>query len=59
MPRTRNKKPLHLEVTGLAPLPPALEEWERSVIEPALDRIFETPTWSSTNKEVRDGEEER
>ena len=44
MPRTRNKKPLHLEVTGLAPLAPTLEEWERSVIEPALDRLFEAPT---------------
>ena len=59
MPRTRNRKPLDLEVTGLAPLPPTLEEWERSVIEPALERIFETPTRSATDKEERDGEEAR
>ena len=59
MPRTRNKNPVHLEVTGLAPLPPTPEAWERSVIEPALDRLFETPTRSATNKDVRDGEEAR
>ncbi len=42
MHRTHKKKPLHLEDKGLAPLPPTLEEWERSVIEPAIERLFET-----------------
>jgi hypothetical protein len=37
MPRPRTKKPAHLEVTGLAPLPHAIEEWERALIEPVLN----------------------
>jgi hypothetical protein len=57
MPRPRRKKPVHLEVTGFAPLPPAIEEWERALIEPVLARLFETPKPFSTDpKEVRGGE---
>lgn len=60
MPRTRTKKPVHLEVTGLPPLPPAMEEWERALIEPVLARAFDAPTLSTTaTKEVRDGEDAR
>lgn len=60
MPRTRTKKPVHLEVTGLAPLPSAMEEWERALIEPVLDRAFDAPKQSTTStKEVRDGEDAR
>lgn len=58
MPRTRTKKPVHLEVTGLAPLPPAIEGWERALIEPVLARAFDAPTPSTRDaKEVRDGED--
>jgi hypothetical protein len=57
MPRPRPKKPVHLEVTGLAPLEPAMEEWERSLMEPVLARLFDTPQSATTEpKEVRDGE---
>jgi hypothetical protein len=60
MPRTRSKKPLHLEVTGLEPLPPTLEEWERSFIEPVLARLFEESRQPTADaKEARDGEEAR
>lgn len=60
MPRTRSKKPIHLEVTGLAPLPPVMEEWERALIEPVLTRAFDAPKSSTTDaKEVRDGEDAR
>jgi hypothetical protein len=60
MPRPRSKKPVHLEVTGLAPLPPEMEEWERALIEPVLTRLFETPKPSGSDaKEVRHGEEAR
>ena len=56
MRRPRSKKPVHLEVTGLAPLPPAIDEWERSLIEPVLARPFDAPRPSSTDdKEARDG----
>lgn len=57
MPRPRPKKPVHLEVTGLAPLQPAIEEWERALIEPVLARLFEAPKATTTEpKEARDGE---
>ncbi|MBC7172884.1 MAG: hypothetical protein H5U40_10670 [Polyangiaceae bacterium] len=57
MPRPRSKKPVHLEVTGLAPLPLASEEWERSLIAPVLARLFDAPRPSTNDdKEVRDGE---
>lgn len=57
MPGPRPKKPVHLEVTGLAPLPPRIEEWERALIEPVLARVFDTPRAPTTEpKEVRDGE---
>jgi hypothetical protein len=57
MPRPRIKKPVHLEVTGLAPLPPAIEEWERALIEPVLMRLFDAPRAPTTEpKEARDGE---
>jgi hypothetical protein len=57
MPRPRIKKPAHLEVTGLAPLPPAIEGWERALIEPVLARLFEAPKVTTTEpREVRDGE---
>lgn len=57
MPRPRIKKPLHLEVTGLAPLPFAFEEWERALIEPVLAHLFNAPKVTTTEpKEVRDGE---
>ncbi|MBX3213683.1 MAG: hypothetical protein KF850_16715 [Labilithrix sp.] len=61
MPRTRSKKPVHLEVTGLAPLPPVMEEWERALIEPVLARAFDVPPSSAVDskKEVRDGEDAR
>jgi hypothetical protein len=39
MPRPRIKEPVHLEVTGLAPLPPAIEEWEHALIQPVLTRL--------------------
>lgn len=56
MPRRRPKQPAHLEVTGLAPLPPALEEWERALVEPVLARLLDTPTATPTGpKEARDG----
>jgi hypothetical protein len=57
MPQPRPKKPVHLEVTDLAPLPLALEEWERALIEPVLARLFDAPKAPTTEpKEVRDGE---
>jgi hypothetical protein len=57
MPRPRPKKLAHLEVTGIAPLPPAIEEWERALIEPVLARLFNAPKVTTTElKEVRDGE---
>lgn len=57
MPRTRSKKPVHLEVTGLAPLPPAMEEWERALIEPVFARAFDVPKSATTDtREVCDGE---
>jgi hypothetical protein len=60
MPRPRVKKPVHLQVTGLAPLPPAIEEWERAVIEPVLARLFDAPSPSTNDdEEVRDGEDAR
>lgn len=60
MPRPRSKKPVHLEVTGLAPLPLAIDEWERSLIEPVLACLFDAPkTRTAEPKEVRDGEEAR
>lgn len=56
MPRTRSKKPVHLEVAGLAPLPPMMEEWERALIEPVLARAFDAPNPSTPDAtEVRDG----
>jgi hypothetical protein len=60
MPRPRIKKPLHLEVTGPTPLPPAIEEWERALIEPVLARLFESPKQPPNDvKEERDGEDAR
>ena len=57
MPRPRIKKPVHPKVTGLEPLPPATEEWERALIEPVLARLFDAPKVTTTEpKEVRDGE---
>jgi hypothetical protein len=57
MPGPRPKKPAHLEVTGLAPLPPAFEEWERALVEPVFVRLFDAPKAPTTDpKEVRDGE---
>lgn len=57
MPRTRSKKPVHLQVSGIGPLPPATELWERALIEPALARLFETPKPTTADtKEARDGE---
>ena len=59
MPRPR-KKPVHLEVSGLAPFPPALEEWERVLVEPVLARLFDASKPSTADtKEVHDGEEAR
>jgi len=56
MPRPRRKKPVHLEVTGLAPLPPAVEAWERALIEPVLSRLFDAPKATTTEPtEARDG----
>ncbi|OJY26309.1 MAG: hypothetical protein BGO98_38760 [Myxococcales bacterium 68-20] len=43
MPRSHSKKPVHLEVIGLAPFPSTLDEWERALIEPVLARLFEEP----------------
>lgn len=58
MPRPRIKKPVHLEVTGRAPLPIAIDEWERTLVEPLFARLFDTPKATATEpKEVRDGEE--
>lgn len=57
MPQPRPKKPAHLEVTGVAPLPPALEDWERAIIEPVLGRLFDAPKATTAEpKEVRNGE---
>lgn len=57
MPKPRRKKPVHLEVTGLAPLPPAIDEWERALIEPVLAHVFDTPRAPTTEpKGARDGE---
>lgn len=57
MRRPRIKKPVLLEVTSLAPLPPAIDEWERALIEPVLARLFDAPRAPTTGpKEVRDGE---
>ena len=45
------------EVTGLAPLPPAMKEWERVLVEPVLLFLFEAPKAPTTEpKEMRDGE---
>ena len=53
-----SKKPIRLEATGLAPLLPTLDEWERALIEPVVARFFEAPKLATTHtKEVRDGEE--
>jgi hypothetical protein len=60
MPRPRLKKLAHQKVTGLAPLPPAFEEWERALIEPVLARLFDAPKApTAESKEVRDGEDAR
>jgi hypothetical protein len=60
MPGPRSKRPVHLKVTGLAPLPPAIDEWERALIEPVLARLFDVPKVITTEpKEVRDGEDAR
>lgn len=57
MPRPRIKKSAHLEVTGLAPPPPAIDEWERALVEPVLARLFDAPKATTTEpKEARDGE---
>ncbi len=57
MPRPRTKKSAHLEVTGLAPVPPQIHEWERALIEPVLARLFDAPEVTTTEpKEARDGE---
>ncbi|MCB9616671.1 MAG: hypothetical protein H6722_29905 [Sandaracinus sp.] len=57
MPRPHRKEPARLKVTGPAPLPPAIEEWERALIEPLLARLFDAPKATTTEpKEVRDGE---
>jgi hypothetical protein len=57
MPRFHVRKPRHLDVTGLAPLPLAFEEWERALIEPVLPLLFNAPKVTTTEpKEVRDGE---
>jgi hypothetical protein len=57
MPRPRPKKPVHLKVTGLAPLPPAMDEWERALIEPVFARLSDVPKVTTTEpREVRDGE---
>ena len=57
MPGPRPKKPVHLEVSGLTPLPPAIDESERALVEPVLSRIFDRPKAPTTEpKEVRDGE---
>lgn len=56
MPRPHIKKPVHLEVTGLAPLPAAIEQWERALIEPVLARLFDAPKATTTEPtEARDG----
>jgi hypothetical protein len=60
MPKPHLKQPASLEVTCLPPLPPALEEWERAIIEPVLGRLFDAPKATTTEpKEVRDGEDAR
>jgi hypothetical protein len=60
MPRPRIKKPVHLQVTGLGTLPPAIEEWERAVIEPVLARLFDAREPATPDpKEARDGEDAR
>jgi len=58
MPEPRAKKPpVHLDGTGLAPLRPTPDDWERALIEPVLDRLFESPKQPTNDvKEVRDGE---
>lgn len=58
MPGPRSK-PVHLKVTGPAPLPPAIDEWERALIEPVLARLFDVPKATTEAKEVRDGEDAR
>lgn len=58
MPRSRTWKPILFEVTGLSSLPPAMEEWERTQIEPLLARLFDVPNSTTNNpKELRDGKE--
>ena len=58
MPRPRSKKTVQLEVTGLVPLPPAIDEWERALIEPVLFRLFEVPHATTTEpKEAHHGED--
>jgi hypothetical protein len=60
MPRTRTKKPVHLEVTSLTPIWPVMEEWERALIEPVLARLFDVrKAISAEPKAVRDGGEAR
>jgi hypothetical protein len=60
MSRPRGNKPVHLEVAGLVPLPPAMDEWERGFIEPVFARLFDVPKVTTTElKEVRDGERAR
>ncbi len=57
MPRPHLKKPAHLEVTGLAPLPPAIEGWELALVELVLARLFDAQTTTATEpKEAHDGE---
>lgn len=56
MPRPRIKKSANLEVIGLVPLPPTLDEWERALIEPVLARLVDAPRAPTTEpKEARDG----
>lgn len=54
---TRTKGPVHLEVTGLPPLPLSLEEWERALIEPVLVRAFAAlkAAAATNDEELRDG----
>jgi len=57
MPRPGIKKPVHLEVAGLAPLPPTIEERERALVDPALARLLDAPKATTAEpKEARDGE---
>ncbi len=50
------RSPSTSKVTGLAPLPPAIDEWERALIEPVLARVFDTSRAPTTEpEEARDG----